>query len=156
MVPPDYYIFQTSTIEWSPYTTADSIIKEFAAHQVWFLKERMPHIARMKTGDQVLFYVSGKGAMYFAWQSELAGSVCALDELETRLGLDLGLEEYELKVSLSKVQVWKSRVPIRPLIDELDFIKNKAYWSYNLRKAVVRIGEPDHVRVLSEFQHLSL
>lgn len=74
----------------------------------------------------------------------------------TALGRITDDEPYQSEVS-PDFRPWRRNVrfesvvetPIRPLIDDLEFIENKVQWGYKFRFGVIEINKPDFERLLS-------
>jgi len=72
----------------------------------------------------------------------------------TAIGQVVDDEPYQVELS-ADVSHWRRNVdfldstetPIRPLIDELEFIENKQRWGYKFRFGVFRIDDPDFERI---------
>jgi len=110
-----------------------------------------PHVLRkMERDDWIIFYspraVYPDGAPLQAF---------------TAIGRVADDEPYQMEVSAG-FQPWRRNVdflkcaetPIRPLIDRLDFVEDKARWGYKFRFGVFRIGD-HHLEVIRSAMVLS-
>lgn len=61
------------------------------------------------------------------------------DEIPYQAEMSLSFHPWRRNVKFEKV----TEVPIRPLIDSLDFIENKIQWGYKFRFGVIEINEHD-------------
>lgn len=103
-------------------------------------------LRKMQKGDWIIFYspktafVDGEPLQAF-----------------TAIGQIIDNEPYQAEMS-PDFHPWRRDVdfkqareaPIRPLINELDFIENKQSWGYKFRFGVIEIGEKDFGRISRE------
>lgn len=100
-------------------------------------------LKKMQRGDWIIFY-SPKTA--FTDGEPL--------QAFTAIGQVIDDEPYQAEMS-PDFHPWRRDVdfkqsheaPIRPLIDELDFIENKQSWGYKFRFGVIEIGEKDFLTI---------
>ena len=100
-------------------------------------------LKKMQRGDWIIFY-SPKTA--FADGEPL--------QAFTAIGQVIDDEPYQAEMS-PDFHPWRRDVdfkrcteaPIRPLIDELDFIENKTSWGYKFRFGVIEIEEKDFLTI---------
>ena len=89
-------------------------------------------------GDQILFYLAGDGGKKFTGSAALSSNLI-IDECNQN--------EY---VQLENIYFWKKPLPIRELIKELTFIKNKEHWGLNFQGGLIRITESDYSLILKK------
>lgn len=103
-----------------------------------------PHMLRkMQRGDWIVFY-SPKVA--FGGDEKL--------QAFTAVGQVIDDEPYQAEMA-PNFHPWRRDVsflaagdaPIRPLIDDLEFIEDKAYWGYKFRFGVIKIAAGDFRRI---------
>lgn len=103
-----------------------------------------PHMLRkMAKGDWIIFY-SPKTA--FQGGEPL--------QAFTAIGQITDDEPYQVEMT-PEFHPWRRNVdfkncheaPIRPLIDELDFIEDKIHWGYKFRFGVISINESDFIKL---------
>ena len=100
-------------------------------------------LKKMQRGDWIIFY-SPKTA--FTDGEPL--------QAFTAIGQVIDDEPYQAEMS-PDFHPWRRDVdfkqsheaPIRPLIDDLDFIENKKSWGYKFRFGVIEIGEKDFLTI---------
>lgn len=96
-------------------------------------------LARMKKGDGFLFY-SSKISMK---DDEKCQSFTAIGEVKDDIVYQFQMSESFIPFRRN-INFFKSKdVPILPLIEDLEFIKDKKYWGYNFRYGFLEIGEKD-------------
>lgn len=99
----------------------------------------------LSAGDKVLFYAGKK--VY--GQKELSQSFVALaavtDENIFQTDILENFKPYRRKADYVQV----NEIPIRPLIDELEFISNKLKWGFYLRTGFLEINQHDFELITS-------
>ncbi len=123
-------------------------------YKIWGVAERhRTPISSVKVGDQLLFYVIGETINNMRYESGICGSAEAASEVfkdARRIFASEKTENYPLRIRLSNVVSFEKEVPFKPLIHELDFIKNKRKWSGHLQgKAMRQISESDFDKIRS-------
>jgi len=69
----DFFIFLANDIEFHGRTISGThITSELLAHKKWYLLSYSPYRKAMQAGDQVIFYVAGKGARHFVGTAKIA------------------------------------------------------------------------------------
>ena len=96
-------------------------------------------LKRMSAGDKILFYAGKK----IYGQKELCQRFVALailvDDAIFQYEVSADFKPYRRKAEYTKVK----EAEIRPLIDGLEFIKNKKKWGYIFRTGFFEINEHD-------------
>jgi hypothetical protein len=94
-------------------------------------------------GDDVVFYLAGKGNRVFVGQAELAARPRSVREVP--VGRDVGAEndEWNLVVGLRNIDVWPRGVPAEPLVPRLGFIAVKDQWPSRFSMGLISIGKAD-------------
>lgn len=95
----------------------------------WPIYKRTSNRLQIKKGDKILFYLAG-----YPRRKIVASAV---------LSSNLKEDGEEFSVTLYKIKVWKIQIPIRPLIESLEFIKNKAKWGGYMQGGIVKITDND-------------
>lgn len=105
-------------------------------------------LKRMSAGDKVLFYAAKK--VYK--ETELCQRFVALailtDDVIFQFEFSANFKPYRRKADYQKVE----EAAIRPLIDKLDFIKNKEKWGYIFRTGYFEINKHDFDLIESQMQ----
>lgn len=104
---------------------------------------RETRLERMSKGDGIVFYSPRAG--FHAGKT--VQSFTAIGEIEDEA-------PYQVEMS-SEFQPWRRRVkfrpateaPVRDLIENLDFIRNKAMWGVAFRRGFFEIAEADFQRI---------
>jgi EVE domain len=105
-------------------------------------------LKRLSAGDWIIYYsprteMNGGNTVqaFTAFGQILEGEPYAFD-------MGNGFIPYRRDVSFKSAQ----DAPIRPLLHELSFIKNKQSWGYVFRFGLIEIPEPDFQRIANEMQ----
>lgn len=120
----------------------------------WPLNKKTPHQKNLRRGDRILFY--GTGAHDPNGQAFLAeGKVLGeLERIRRTAGQErawLGtLNRTRLQVPVGKADWFEAPVPIRPLLDDLSFIKNAQFWGAHLMGGITKIPQQDYDLVMRQ------
>lgn len=96
----------------------------------WPIYSRTSNRNKIKSRDRVLFYLAGPHRKKIIARSVLSS--------------ELKKEKENFTIALAKIDVWKKHVSVQPLIDSLDFIKNKAKWGVHMQGGVVHLSDKDY------------
>ena len=144
-----HYIFISADIyDEERLIPAREIYETLARRGVWLIWRATPYQRDYRAGDRVLFYLARSGQCQFAGTAELAGEPEPTTRGETDMADSLGLIGYDRKLILRNAQRFREGIPIRPLIAELTFIKNKRWWGHSFRQSAIRIPKEDFDRIL--------
>jgi predicted RNA-binding protein len=100
----------------------------------WDLYKRTSHRLNIRKEDKILFYLARYPRRKFVANAVLSSKVREEDE--------------EFSVGLNKIKIWKRQIPIRPLIESLEFIKNKNKWGGYMQGGIVKITKKDFDKIL--------
>jgi len=109
---------------------------------------RTPFLNEIKENDRVLFYIagSGKNAQNFVGQAVIE-KVQTPDELLVDPDKDnYAIEKYLI---FNEIKIFKKFKPIKMIIDNLDFIKNKNNYGIHFMGGVKKIPEKDYKLIAS-------
>ena len=128
---------------WINVVSRDHVQRGVAEGFTYFIYCNSWSMKKMQRGDWTIFY-SPKTA--FADGEPL--------QAFTAIGQVIDDEPYQAEMS-PDFHPWRRDVdfkrcteaPIRPLIDELDFIENKTSWGYKFRFGVIEIEEKDFLTI---------
>lgn len=139
-----HYIFVAAGLSHAPYTPGREIVSTLLALGIWLASPKTPFQKVIRAGDKAIFYVGGSKAHYFLGQATVAGPAAAVEAGDEVALERLGLVGFAKRIPLRGVHLWREALPLRPLVDRLNFVKNKRYYGLNLIKSVVRISEEDY------------
>jgi len=106
------------------------------------LYTKTPHLHRIQSNDEVVFYLAGKKDKA---QNFLAEAIISSVETSSELLIDPDKERYvvEKYLILDKIKIFKAPVHIKSIITKLDFIINKSNYGVYLMGGVKKISEKD-------------
>lgn len=125
--------------------TAEEITTKLFNEKIWLFSRHAPLFSKMQKNDDILIYFCGIKRLFFYAHAVIGDEACKVLPKSSILKVkeELGLVWFGYFVPLSKVEIFSQNVPIRPILNELSFIKDKKNWGLNLRAPVVRISEDD-------------
>jgi predicted RNA-binding protein len=114
-------------------------------------------LSRMKIGDKCLIYVVGGWSGGEISPPKIVGAYNVASEVfrdSTKIfkeGTYGRTEIFDFRLKLEPLNVYKDPIDFKPLVPQLDFIKNKQRWSLHIRgRAVVEIPEEDYNLITSK------
>ncbi len=105
----------------------------------WPIYNRTSHRKKLKEGDRILFYLAGEPRKKFAGSAIIAS--------------DLEKENDDFVVTLSEIKKWGKHVLIIPLLESLEFIKNKSNWGIYMQGGVVLLSDKDYNTITKNMGH---
>ena len=94
-------------------------------------------INKVSVGDNALLYITGESVFYGVYE-------IISEPYTDKKRLFKSTISFPLRVNLKKIQTFEEPIPIRPLINDLNFIKNKRRWNGSFRgKAIIEISKSD-------------
>lgn len=117
---------------------ASQIFSDLVAEGVWYLPRASRYLLPNET--TVLFYQSGSGIRGYALVLDIKE---ASEGEREKLNVRYGLSRILVKIRLGHVEVFPKPVPIGPLAQELQFVKNKVHWGHSVRTSPRTINDAD-------------
>lgn len=118
----------------------------------WGLKKGAKYRTSIVPGDEVLFYMtSGNGRMsyFFHGRATVQSAPQSVSKGESPILIgDVNISDYNFRVALTNIVIWKDGVPIQPLIGKLSIIKDKGQWGRYLQGGVLRFSKADYDLVM--------
>lgn len=102
----------------------------------WPIYKRTNHRRKIRKGDKILFY--------------LAGSHRRKIVADGILGSNLKINGEEFLIDISKIKLWKRQILLKPLVESLEFVKNKEKWGVFMQGGIVRITDRDFETLLHQ------
>ena len=135
----NYYVLGTSD---SGTKNAYSILMKRLDEKKYPLYTRTPHLNRIQSNDEVVFYLAGKKDKA---QNFLGEAIISSVQTSSELLIDPDKERYvvEKYLILDKIKIFKAPVHIKSIITKLDFIINKSNYGVYLMGGVKKISEKD-------------
>lgn len=134
----NYWIFIIA--EYTDYNlgSVKDTLNKLIEENKWKIGLRTTNRLKLRRDDKTIFYVSGNERMYFI-VSAIIDSEFIYD----------GDPIYGF-VNLRNVKLFNKRVFIKPILDELNFIKKRKYWGLQFRSGIIPINEKDYNKIINE------
>jgi hypothetical protein len=97
----------------------------------WPITLNTPNRKKIGAQDKIIFYRAGEG------NQKLLGTANAVSSIIPIEG------KMDFIVSLDEISIWKKPISIKPLIKNLNFIKNKLLWGVYMQGGVIRVSQED-------------
>ena len=94
---------------------------------------------KIHANDLVVFYKAGAGGQKIIGKATTASAIVPVDG------------KIDFYVELKDVKPCKRHVSMHPLVEKLDFIKNKEFWGRYMQGGVKPISEKDYETIVSKF-----
>jgi len=131
--------------------------------KIWGVSTRYKNtILKVRPGDTILMYVMQEVVNKESIPSAITGiyeviSDVFKDEIKIfEIPKNIGNEKFPMRLKLKEITYFKEPIPIKPLIQELTFIKNKKMWSGSIRTAMRPIPEGDYQFIISIGQKVKI
>ena len=121
---------------------------------VWGVSEKFKNtLQKVKPGDKLLIYVMQTKKNDKTIPSRIVAAYEATSEPykdSTRIFKTYkGETTFPYRVKLKEIKIFEKPIPFKELVPQLDFIKNKKYWTGSIRRAMREIPEKDYERILN-------
>ncbi len=111
---------------------------------------RTPNIKSIAPNQKGIFYLSGKGGNFSFIASFETDSIPQKITKEASKSISSAIRHWsDYLVCLKDVNVFKKRVGIKEIVNELELTKNKAMWGSSLQGGLRRISEKDFKKIIS-------
>ncbi len=124
---------------------------------VWGVAKRFHNLVRqVKKGDTLLMYTIQEVVDREVIPSAITSCYEAVGEMyenDSPLFVTpkaLGNEVFPLRINVKPVKIFAEPLPIKPLVPQMTFIKNKVMWTGSVRTAMRIIPEEDHQLIMKE------
>jgi hypothetical protein len=144
------YLFVASSIPTGTRVIAASdIFCRLMEQKCWYVSTRTPYYRRFSQGDDLLFYLSGKGARHVLGNAQIAGQLAPVTGDDRRVLSTLAIPWFQFRVPLCLIDVWTKPVPLFDLVPRLAFITDKANWGLSVRQGCRSISTDDYELVMA-------
>lgn len=137
--------------------SATTIAKTLLTAGIWIYRDNSPNLKWIKDNDKILIYLCGPGRRHFVASVQVIEEAklfrdksIVLDEAVYSIATQLGLRWMSLYTKVEVEKVFKEPVEIQPLVDRLQFIKDKKNYGLHLRLPIVKISDEDFNLILHE------
>jgi len=135
----NYWIFATSDNA-VPFYNAEDAYRIRMAYRLWGAGPNVRNRRNLRKGDKVVFYLASP-VMAFVGTATIASTDISATEVNrmcTSSVFSVGDG-----VRLTDIDTWSEARGIRPLVEDLSFIRDKDNWGAFIRGAITRIPEYD-------------
>ncbi len=122
--------------------SASTVLQSLFDRSMWFFSARSRYLV---PNTPLLFYETRRGITAIG----RVGTVENVGQGDTAFLNSWGISNYKIKISLKKTRVLPAVISMLPIIDQLDFIRNKRYWASYLQRSPVRITQHDYDLIVS-------
>lgn len=122
---------------------AGTIFDDLMKRATWYLPRGSKHLVQ---GSKVVFYQSGVGVRGYA----VVASAEPTTDADLAILSRYGLQHLHVRLSLGETTIFDNAVPIRPIVDRLDFVSNKVHWGHSVRTSPRTITEKDFATICAE------
>jgi hypothetical protein len=117
---------------------ASKIFDDLRSEGFWYLPRGSRYL--VPNESTVVFYQSGAGVRGHA---RVVSVEDASEAEQSSVRTRFGLPQIAIKLGLDHVEVFRSPVPIGPLVNDLQFVRNKKYWGHSVRTSPRTINDHD-------------
>ncbi len=114
----------------------EEINKQFS-DKCWPIFHFTRNRKKVNAGDLVVVYHAGYKRQNFVGSFSLNSALVKKDDLD-----------YFLRIR--NCYLWEKSIPIKQMVPELSFIKNKLYWGTSLQNGVITLPKKDYDKILSK------
>ena len=125
------------------------IYKQRMFDAFWGIGERAHYRSALKKGDEVVFYLGGRNGQKFLGACVLASSFNKLGQQEKKKLTHPPFFKATHGVKLTGTDIWDIPISIRPLMESLQFIRNKTDWGSHLQGSIIPVSEEDFDTIIS-------
>jgi hypothetical protein len=127
---------------------AGTIVEMLFENSQWLFAPTTPRIRSLNTGDRVVVYAAGRNNRCFRGTFTIASKPAELECLPDEMGQLARL--YSLACQIKDGELWRVPKPIKELLPELSFIKDKKNYGLYLRRGLREISKRDY-EVITRF-----
>lgn len=142
-----YYIFIINNLEFGEgFWTATEVMDFLLKKNLWAFSFNAPNLRHFDEGDRVAVYLAGKRNRVFA-----ADFTIATKAYEVKMESDEPdwLAMFPMRTEIRCISQWEKHLPIRDVIDKLDFIKDKKNYGLYFRQSSKVITETDFSEIIN-------
>lgn len=139
------YIFIVNDIIYPKQTYhAEDTIKLLFDDKIWLFKDsRVPHMRSLKKDDEIILYVAGPNRRYFYCTFILDSSIKSFTKTDQEL-----YKLFSNYVKIKNIKYFNEKIYLKPMIENLEFIKDKKNYGLFFRGAVRSITDDDYSKIM--------
>ena len=120
-------------------SNTDKEFKRRLSEKKWPIYHYTVYRKKIRSGDNVVFYKAGTGGQKLIGKAITASAIVPID----------GKLDYFVK--LKNIEPCSNPVSMHPLVEHLEFIKNKKQWGTYMQGGVRPITKNDYETIVSKF-----
>ncbi len=122
---------------------AKNVLADRVKQKIWLLNSKNPRLRYLREGDEVIFYLGGKGGSRgFAGIGVLTSDPRPLKGSESAK-FGLSSSKFDQVVELRDLKLWRRVKPVGRIVPRLNFIKKKESWGAYLQGGIIHISKQD-------------
>ena len=125
----------------NPFFTAENVYLNRMGHGLWGIGANTPNRHNLHEGDKIVFYLTSP-TMAFVGTATISSTVLGESE-QDKLRTERVFSGAKRGVRLTDIDIWSERKAIKPLLEDLRFVKNKESWGTHLQGGIRGISEED-------------
>jgi len=128
--------------------SAIDIVKTLLDNGFWAFSSSAPVKEKLAVGDNILFYVGGKGRHYFIAKGLVKSKVNTANDEQKAVLNRLGVAFFSKTISIGDIEWFGTPIELIPLKERLSFIADKKNYGLSLRLPLREIQKDDYERIL--------
>lgn len=127
---------------------AEEVLKDRVKNKFWSLNARTRNIQKIKPGDHVLFYVTGRNERGFRGCGVIATEPHPMTPEQRFHIIGMPSEAFDYAVDFSEAEVWDRLVTLEEVAEKLSILKARHHLKPPFRGSIIRISEEDYQTIL--------
>ena len=127
---------------------AGEVLKDRVKNKFWSLNSRARNVNKIKNGDRVIFYVTGRNERGFKGCGIVAGEPHPLTPEQRFHIIGMPSEAFDYAIDFSEAEVWDKLVTLEEVKDKMPLLKGKNLSKPPFRGSIVKITEQDYNAIL--------
>ena len=127
---------------------AMEVLKDRVKNKFWSLSSKARNVKKIKPGDYVLFYVTGKDGRGFGGYGVIATEPHPVTPEQRFHIVGMPSEAFDYAVDFSEAVVWDKPIALEELGDKLSILKGRRSLKIPFRGSIIKITEEDFQTVI--------
>lgn len=143
------YLFVINDINYSKAKfSAETVVDLLLNKNRWlFAKTGTPHLQELKTSDNIIIYIAGRGRRYFLCKAQIKEPIQEID-LSAVEDKEFNLYNlFDFFITLKNIKPFSNKKYIKDFIENLSFIKDKKNYGLYLRRSIKKINDEDFEKI---------
>ena len=150
-----YYVAVAMDVDLQDSTlSAIDIVKTLLDNGFWAFSSSAPVKEKLAVGDNILFYVGGKGRHYFIAKGLVKSKVNTANDEQKAVLNRIGIAFFSKTISIEEVEWFQAPVELIPLKNQLTFIADKKNYGLSLRLPLREIKKDDYLMILDNANYI--